>query len=365
MYRHETFVQCEENAGAIRRGLVMSATAAEYASLTVAVAYATTQGCQMVTEDFQELIPNWDQLRKRWLVSFDFGITDPGALTLLSGLPHSEVRVPNALEVIRTRLRPAVRFHPKLYLFEGVGHSLFSGSANLTPSGLIRNQEQGVFQAWTPPLSASNTRTLRSWAQQKAFIEIEYDKGELLTEDLLARYTAARDRYRQKTPYVPEDLNFVEQIADPLQGLTLSKAALLASGQCFWVEVGNVVRNLGADRHGNQIDLQRGSRLYFGFGAQAVERNTSLGEVSVRINGEVTRCHMRFGNNSMDKLTLPIPNNPGPRSYDNTIVMFERGDDGVFNLSLGSKQEIRRWKVKSRAADSLYQMIGGREFGVF
>lgn len=304
-------------------------------------------------------------LQKRWLVSFDFGITDPEALSNLSELPNSEVRVPNALSVLRQRLRPSVRFHPKLYLFEGESHSLFSGSANLTPSGLVRNQEQGVFQAWTPPFSRSNARSLRSLVEQKELIDVEYEKSELLTEDLLARYRVARARYRQRTRYVPDDPDFERQIADPLQGLALSKAALLATSQAFWIEVGNVVHNLGVNRPGNQIDLQRGSRVFFGFDARSVVRNTSLGEVPIRYNNEITQCHMRFGNNSMDKLTLPIPHNPGPQSYENTTLLFTRNTNRVFDLTVGNARQKRLWQQQSRVANGLFQMVGGRQFGVF
>lgn len=72
MYRIETFIQCGDNTGAIRRGLLMSATAAEYACLTVAVAYATTQGCRMITEDFQDAISNWNQFAKEVVSLFRF-----------------------------------------------------------------------------------------------------------------------------------------------------------------------------------------------------------------------------------------------------------------------------------------------------
>ncbi len=363
MYRQETFVQCDDNAGAIRRGILMSATAAEYRSLTVAVAYATTKGCQMLTEDFQRVIPNWNQLQKRWLISFDFGITDPGALTLLAALGNSEVRIPNALNVIRSRLRPSVRFHPKLYRFQGIAHSLFSGSANLTPSGLIKNQEQGVFQAWIPPLNRTDNHSMRNLTEQSQLIDREFGNSHVLSNELLVTYAATRDRYRPR--YIPEDPTFVAQISDPLRGLALSKAALMAASNSFWVDVGRVVQNLGVGRPGNQIDLQRGSRVFFGFAARTVERNTSLGEVPVRFNGITTACHMRFGNNSMDKLTLPIPNHPGPPSYENTTLRFERGADGVFELTLGTPQRVRQWKDRSRALDSLFQMVGGREFGVF
>ena len=250
-----------------------------------------------------------------------------------------------------------------------VHHAQFTGGKCQLANGLLPlggfNQEQGVFQAWTPPFSPSNNRSLRSLAKQKILIDVEYKKSELLTDALLMRYTTARDRYRQRTPYIPDDPNFERQIADPLQGLALSKAALLATSQSFWVQVGNVVQNLGANRPGNQIDLQRGSRVFFGFDARTVDRNTSLGEVSIRFNNEVTQCHMRFGNNSMDKLTLPIPNHPGPRTYENTTLRFNRRADGIFDLTLGDAQRKRVWRQQSQEVNGLYQMVGGREFGVF
>ncbi|MGB4988108.1 MAG: hypothetical protein WBO10_02650, partial [Pyrinomonadaceae bacterium] len=206
---------------------------------------------------------------------------------------------------------------------------------------------------------------LRSLVVQKTLIDGEYEKSEQLTDNLLERYTIARDRYRQRIRYVPDDPNFEQQIADPLRGLALSKAALLATSQSFWVEVGNVVQNLGPNRPGNQIDLQRGSRVFFGFDARPVEPNTSLGEVSVRFNHGITQSYMRFGNNHMDKLTLPIPNHPGPRTYENTTLRFDRRANGLFDLTVGNAQLKRLWRKQSQAVNGLYQMRGDREFGVF
>jgi hypothetical protein len=73
---------------------------------------------------------------------------------------------------------------------------------------------------------------------------------------------------------------------------------------------------------------------------------------------------MRFGNNYMDKLDLPIPGIDGPPSYEDSVLRFEREPDGAFRLSLGTPSEVRRWKRSSERAGTLLTMRGGRQWGV-
>jgi hypothetical protein len=75
---------------------------------------------------------------------------------------------------------------------------------------------------------------------------------------------------------------------------------------------------------------------------------------------------MRFGNNSMDKLNLPIPGDPGPETYRNQTLLFQRKSNGVFSMRLGSPQEINEWKRLSRQQATLFRMSNsGREYGTF
>ncbi len=117
---------------------------------------------------------------------------------------------------------------------------------------------------------------------------------------------------------------------------------------------------------GNQIDLRRGSRVFFGFGTGNVPRNSPLGTVRIRYGRHTRDCNMRFGNNSMDKLNLPIPGDPGPETYRNQTLLFQRKSNGVFSMRLGSPQEINEWKRLSRQQATLFRMSNsGREYGTF
>ena len=367
MYRQTFFIQSSANTGAIRHGLSQTAKSGNFNSLTVAVAYASESGCQLLINDFNENIPNWSDIKKEWLISLDFGITEPKGLELLQSLPNSIVKIPNAENVLASNLRPSKRFHSKLYLFEGQQHryALFSGSANLTISALLKNSEQGISQVWKYPFTKSDRRHIRGLELQRIFLNNEFESASLLTDELLHNYATLRTR--EKTTYYDDDPIFIEKISNPSLGLEVSKAAILETATSFWVEVHRVVQNLGVGKSGNQIDLQRGSRIFFGLGADDVEQNTQLGVVRIRYAGDVSDYNMRFGDNSMDKLNLPKPTLHGIGTYENKTLLFRKNTDGIFDLELGNDSKVLRWKALSNSNNALFTMRGikRREFGVF
>ena len=365
MYQHELFLQTSENMGEICRGLVQTATSAQFDCMTVAVAYATKAGCTLINKSFQSEVPRWREMEKKWLISIDLGITEPDALEFLADLPSSSVWVANAKSVLRARLRPKTRFHNKLYLFECQGNQgaigVFSGSANLTVSGLYRNNEQATASIWTPPFSSSDKLHSNHIRQQKSILDRTFASGTLLDERLLEQY---REIWRPER--TSEDkLQLVEVITEPDPLLPRSRAIAMAAASSFWVEVNYVVENLGKNRPGNQIDLQKGSRVFFGFGASRVPKNTLLGTVRIRFGEKVGGCNMRFGNNHMDKLNLPIPGTHGPPTYENQTLLFKRNEDETFDLHIGSTEDIDQWKEASRQQETLFRMRSGREYGVF
>jgi hypothetical protein len=105
--------------------------------------------------------------------------------------------------------------------------------------------------------------------------------------------------------------------------------------------------------------------VFFGFSGQQVPKNTLLGEVGIRYGEHYSTRHMRFGNNSMDKLDLPIPNVDGPPSYSNRTLLFERLPDGSFELTIGTDATRARWQELSAEQGTQYAMQGGRAYGVF
>jgi len=147
--------------------------------------------------------------------------------------------------------------------------------------------------------------------------------------------------------------------------MSFETTAAIARAENFWIQVEYVVENRGHGRPGNQIDLARGSRVFFGFSGRRVPRNTALGDVSIRFARHRSLTHMRFGNNYMDKLNLPIPGEGGPPDYSHTVLLFTRQSDGGFRMRVGTPDEARAWRRRSRSQETLFRMRGGREYGVF
>lgn len=94
-----------------------------------------------------------------------------------------------------------------------------------------------------------------------------------------------------------------------------------------------------------------------------------LGEVMIQFRGklEVGR-NMRFGNNAMDKLNLPVPGSDGPATYDRSFLLFTRqAPDAAarqrFYLEQGDSTDLTRWRSRA-AQEEVVAMSGGREMGL-
>jgi len=372
MHKHLLYVQyaqTHEDAGTIYRGIMQTASSASYDQLTVVMAYATKTGCELLVEGFETAIKSWKQMKKRWLVSLDSGITEPDALVYLAELPNSVVRVPNR-EISSVELFGGpFRFHSKLYLFESHCDrekiALFSGSCNLTRSGLYFNAEQATAFILTPPISKRDRPFLLNLKKQRIIIERMFRSSSSLSDDLLEKY---------RLLWRPANLPRIERarieherctnILGPDPVINSSEAFSLASAEAFWVKVTNkVIPNRGKDKPGNQIDLHCGSRVFFGFGVSAVPPNTVFGSVPIRFEGSTSKFSVRFGNNGMDKINLPPLETP--RTYAAKTLLFTRNKDGVYDLTIGNSRLEKRWRKKSADQGTIYQMQSGRPYGVF
>ncbi len=63
-------------------------------------------------------IDGWRAVEKQWLISIDFGTTEVQALEYLRDLPNSEVRIPDARQVLDSALFPDRPFHPKTFILD-------------------------------------------------------------------------------------------------------------------------------------------------------------------------------------------------------------------------------------------------------
>ncbi len=303
-------------------------------------------------------IGNWRRVRKRWLVGIDYCRSDPQALAHLHSLPRSEVRVHDGLFVARrSGCPPRVSFHPKLYLFRGRnGIGTVVGSGNLSQTGLrIGIEAAASIHCVSPrPMAPVTAWYKRLWAAATPLQEIE---------NAYAREYAAFENRLRPTP-VDDDV--IPAGAGTHGQLAAAQLRQLRVCEYLWIEAGNLHLNRGPERPGNQLMLKRNTRVYFGFQASELEPDTAIGSVAIRYDViERTDCSLRFSNNSMDVLTLPIPGDGGPDKYDREVLLFRRIGVRRFGLSLAHAGDVRYWKRESRRIDGIFQMTSGRRWGVF
>ena len=341
------------------------AAATTFQRLTGLYAFASNKGARLLVACLSEACSSWPSASKRWVISIDGGITEPAALRFLLQLRKAEVFVPDAEGILMRNLKPIHRFHPKTLLlesrnggFEPAG--ILVGSANMTCNGLCFGHEH----AMAVQLRSVAGRGIPAMVLDGVGeLEKVIDCATRIDLDFVDRYEAIRPT-RPRLSEEFED-NRSELILQERSVLPGPQAAALAAAAHLWVEVEYVVPNRGKHEEGNQIDMQRGTRVFFGFGDGALPRNSPIGSVRILYETHAASRNLRFGNNSMDKLDLPIPTVEGPTTYSNQTLLFTRESSNSFRLTVGTSGDVATWKAKSKAAGTLFAMRSGREFGVF
>jgi hypothetical protein len=288
------------------------------------------------------------------------------------------VRVPNASQVLASGLTPRKCFHPKTLLLDRVARpasppaTIAVGSANLTISGLRFGDEHISVATWTGGrLDATGRAELHAMRAQAIHLDTEWRRARRLTRGLVAEYRLTRNRVRpprgRRGSYEKRSEDASSKVQELESGLHLDypRVAELMAARRLWVEIAYVVPNRGTGVPGNQIDLAAGTRAFFHLDPARKRRNTPLGSVRIRYGVHDAVRNMRFGNNQMDKLDLPIPGVDGPPTYENNVLLFTRMNDGSFEVSLGTPADIRRWKAASATLGTKFRMTSGREWGVF
>lgn len=355
-------------ASALINRLSAIASSTRFRRLRGAVAYATRSGCESAVASLQRNCRGWQSLRKLWLVSIDYGTTESEALQLLSQLPNSEVRIPDGAELLAHGLFPRRCFHPKTFIFDSgtdaaeAPFGLFVGSGNLTLSGLNAGVEHAISLLWLPPLRGREVTMLESSQSELSWWTEAWESASPVSRDFLTQYR----RIRPTRPREDETPSVRSFSAESSRDIDTSPGIAWTNANCFWIQTNQLYKNRGAGNPGNQLDLKRGTRVYFGFRPASVPQNTVLGKISLQYDDlRPRRCGVRFGDNSMDKVNLPIPGIDGPGSYDNAVVHFERTGRKRFRVTLGDQLNLETWKARSRNQGLLYRLAGGREFGFY
>lgn len=338
----------------------------EIKRIDVAVAYITASGFREFDNSLRnELGDGWSAVKKRWITSFDYMRTEPSALQSIREMPHSLIRIHNAAVVRQSACTPSIPFHPKVFITIGrQAERVLAGSGNLSRSGLRRGHEAGLAIGISKPPAAGEAGCRKVVSSYKSWFNGLWEDGDICDDALLGRY---RDLHQSisnlKNPTPTED---DVAPANPNQ-LSSDDLRKLRACEYFWIEAGNVTKNLGPNRPGNQLMMKRLSRVFFGVPPIDVPQNSPLTHMKISFNGrEPWPCSLTFSDNGMDKLTLPAPGTHGPPKYDNENLLFRRIGADHFALELGTSAQKRMWLKRSKAIEADFSMSsGGRTWGVF
>lgn len=338
-----------------------------------AVAYATLGGVSELDRACRRIAPDaWDAIEKRWLVGIDYCRTEPLAIRQLEQLPNSQVRIHAGKEVVaRKQCTPVLPFHPKLYLLHGPGTiGAICGSGNLSRNGLTKGHEVGNLMITRDPSSSAEMLVKEICGELADWHKNSWKRASKVAE-VFGQYEdtySAAEHLRAPTP-TDDDTGDTESLVGDQRGrrvLGPEDLRRLRACRHLWIEAGKLTKNRGPLRPGNQLMLTPMTRVFFGFPTSDLPRDTTIGNVAITY-ADQTRddCSLVFSNNSMDKLTLPVPGSGGPPAYDQKNLLFEKQSDGSFVLRLGTAIEKGRWVKASQSIGGHRKMTSGREWGVF
>lgn len=307
-------------------------------SCFAAFSYITDSGVALIESSLSEVLS--ERENNRWLISFDYGRSQPSAIRRLAGIGNNQIRVHDGISVVESEgFRPRISFHMKTALTlssEGSPCKQLVGSGNLSASGLTCGIEAGCILDYTLTDIEGTVEladTLEGLWQQATPVE-----------EVIDLYEENYYRFSQPT-------------LRPQQGDALDN-----SHSIFWIDVGYVTRNRGPDRAGNQFDLPRGAHIYLGLNrVENPELNSNLGLIKIStLIGDVIERNLRFGNNSMEKLTLPLPEQFGYGSYDGKILTFDVIGDEV---KLDAFEHEDFFRIYGDSIISVHEMNSGRRYG--
>lgn len=338
-----------------------------FTRLDVAAAYVTSGGARdLIGELRSSMGARWNTVTKRWIFAFDYCRSEPLALEMVMGEPRSSIKILNGWQLLGTKCIPRTPFHPKTFIFRGSGRQmLFAGSGNVSRSGLNTGHEVGLLLGFEDPANPYETLTRAHIQNACRWHDRIWSAADLLTPQLLDGYRRIFDSQDNRHHPTPTE----DDLAPPStpRGMTAEQLIKLRVCTHFWIEAGNVTPNLGRGVPGNQLMMKKLSRVFFGVPANDVPQNSPLTTIAISYNGATkSDCSLTFSDNSMDKLTLPLPGNGGPIEYDGETLLFTRTGAGTFELELATPARKRKWMRASSSINALYSMPPlNRQWGVF
>ena len=306
-------------------------------------AYATRSGFVRFDTEFGDRF--WETTQTRWLFGVDYGRTEPHAVRGLLGKPNTEIRIHDGGWLVRQPgFLPRRDYHPKTIFLSNPQDGKFgvvTGSGNFSSNGLGRSVEAGA--TMSVDVNAGHPNVIEPGLNEANNLWGIATSAEALLDSYEERRNSSFRRTVDQNEPVPE-------IPGPID--------------IFWVETGYVTKNRGPNRPGNQIDLPRGMARYFGINEiDNLQPNARIGEITFLTPSDtLVQGGLRLGNNWMEKITLPLPEEHGFDIYDGKVLVFQRTNCG-FRISALEAAEF-----EAAFGDRLtvvMEMRSGRRYGHF
>ena len=257
----------------------------------------------------------------------------------LAKIGQSEIRIYDGEYVVQSpNFIPRVNYHLKTALTQlenGYPCKQIIGSGNLSASGLLSGIEAGC---------------LIDYSQ----VDQKYGSTLLSTlEDIWKNSVPLKSVIKDyEKKYVEVSRPKISSVDD---------SGCIEFTRLFWIDVGYITQNR-VNKPGNQFDLPKGSHKYLGLREVSnPELNSKLGDLNILTpTGEIVERTLRFGNNAMEKLTLPYPEDYGYQSYDGKILTFKVDRNEV---KLEAFEHDDFFRVYDSHIDDSRVMKGGRRYG--
>src|SRR5262249_34270916 len=151
-------------------------------------------------------------------------------------------------------------------------------------SGLSKGYEAGLALGVDRHANGENAGAKSSITDLRTWFMANWDAADALTVPLLNRYRALYESTENLQNPVPTE----DDLASPYStrgSLSSKDLQKLRACRYLWIEAGGVTKNRGPLLPGNQLMMKRLSRVYFGFPADNLPRNSAIGSVDISYGG--------------------------------------------------------------------------------
>jgi HKD family nuclease len=282
----------------------------------------------------------WKSVVSRWLFGIDYGRTDPRALREIAKQENTNVRIFDGAWVVNQEgFLPRRDFHAKVAIMENSKtktSGIVLGSGNFSNNGLERSVEAGT------AFTAKSDEALKAHIYPVKDVFEKFWSLSTPLQDII-------DVYEERKSDLIEESDKKRP-----------KTGVLSRG-IFWIEAGYVTPNRN-EKPGNQIFFPRGFREFFGYKLKEnEEKNSIIGSVTFKTPvGDPVTNNLRLNRNSMEKISLPIPETHGFGVYDGKVLVFEE-IHGEFLMK--TFEAIEFDKLYGDRLVDVKRMSGGRRYG--